>query len=239
MPALSLFLLGQVPAPVQPQLPPERALQHTRLSDDSIRVVPLPTEELRPFTPEQDSAYVRALRTRVPALARFQAELRRSSSAWLEFQQRPIPTPWQSALRNLQLESSVLAPTGEELVQHTYNLQQAQALPNPTLRRTPGSGLTVPLAAIARFLGLSEDVSPTIRYDVPALLPVQIVVYSVQAIRVATLVDALHRPGRYSVTWNGRDGAGRALPPGEYIAEVRIGEQRFYKRIRLSVADIR
>ncbi len=235
-----LPLGAQVPAPLQQPRSPVQALGSSPPRQDTLRPVPLPTEEVGEFTAEQDSAYVRALRQRISPEARWSAELRRSSRLWLEMQQRPLPTPWQSALRNLQLESAVLLPTGEELTQHLYNLQQAQALPNPTLRRTPGSTIAVSFETLARLLGLSEDLSPTIRYEVPAVTRVQVVVYSEQALRVATLFDGTQRPGRYTLRWNGRDDAGRALPPGEYIAEVRIGNgQRFYKRIRLTHSDIR
>jgi hypothetical protein len=176
----------------------------------------------------------------VPPLARFWAELRRSSAQWLALQERPLPTPWQSALRNLRIEPQILRPGGEEMVQYAYNLQQAQALPNPTLRRTPGSTITVPISALAQFLGLAEDLSPTIRYEVPAVMRVRVLVYSAQAMLIATLFDGVQRPGRYSVTWDGRDDGGRRVPPGDYIAEVRLENgQRLYKRIRLGVSDIR
>jgi len=95
------------------------------------------------------------------------------------------------------------------------------------------------LATLARVLGLSEDLSPTIRYEVPEVTRVQVLVFSAQALLVATLVDGVQRPGRYVVRWNGRDDAGRALPPGDYVAEVRLGNgQRFYKRIRLTSSDV-
>lgn len=233
-------LRAQVPAPLQQPLPPQRALGQQEEADTLIRSVPLPTEELRQTTPEQDSAYVRALRTPLTPLSRFQAALRESSPAWLAAQEQVLLPPWQSALRNLRLDPAVLVPTGEELVQHAYALQQAQALPTATLRRTPGSGVAIPLAAIAQFIGLTEDLSPTIRYEVQTVSHVQVRVYSVQALLVATLYDGVQRPGRYSLTWNGRDDQGRAVPPGDYVAEVRIGgTQRLYKRIRLGSSDIR
>ncbi|MCS7169553.1 MAG: hypothetical protein NZ949_02905 [Candidatus Kapabacteria bacterium] len=236
----ALQLRAQVPAPLQQPFPPQQALQQEPERADTLRPVPLPTEESVVFTPEQDSAYVHARRNPVPPLARFQAELRQSWSAWWEALQRAVAPPLQSALRNLRVEPSYLAPTGEELVQYAYALQQAQALPNPTGRRTPGSGIAIPWGTVAQLLGLAEDLSPTVRYEISTVTHVQVVVYSAQAILVAMLFDGLQPPGRYSLTWNGRDEHGRALPPGDYVAEVRIGNgHRLYKRIRLSASDVR
>mgnify|MGYP000032737819 CR=1 FL=1 len=241
-----LLLLGlhtlwaQSGLPFQHPKSPIRALQGTAPQQDTIRPAPLPTEEPVQFTPEQDSAYVRELRSALPPAARFAAALRASQAQWERLQEQALPTAWQSALRNLQLRQELLSPDAQELVQYQYALQQAQALPNPTLRRTPGATAAIPLETIARFLGLSEDLSPRISYGVPAVARVQVLVYSVQALRVATLLDEVQRPGRYELTWNGRDDQGRALPPGDYVAEIRIGELlRYYKRIRLRSADIR
>ncbi len=234
------YLWAQPGVPLQQGWSSTRALQSQNEQPDTLRPVPLPTEELQVFTPAQDSAYVRALRQPLPPLARFQAALRASTPIWLELQRPGLPTPWQSALRNLRLDSAAFLPRGEEVVQHVYNLQQAQALPHPTLRRTPGSTFTIPLATVAQLLGLGEDVSPTVRYEVPRVERVQVFIYSVQALRIATLFDGVQRPGRYSLRWNGRDDHGRSLPPGDYVAEVRVGDRvRLYKRIRLSSADIR
>lgn len=232
-----LPLWGQLP--LQPGWSAREALQHSERSDTVLRV-PLPTAELERFTPEQDSAYVWALQQQLPPLARFQAALRTSAEIWLSLQEQRLPTPWQSALRNLRLEVNVLMPRGEELVQHWYNLQQAQALPSPLLPRTPGSTFAIPLAYLMRFLGLIEDVSPTVRYELSEVEQVQVLVYSAQAVLVATLFDGVQRPGRYSIAWNGRDEHGRSLPPGDYVIEVRMGNgHRFYKRVRLTLADIR
>ncbi len=232
-------LWGQLPAALQPGWSPRQALYHSE-RPDSILPVPLPTAEPELISPEQDSAYIRALRQPLPPLARFQAALRASADLWASLHEQSLPTPWQSALRNLRLEERFLRPSGEELVQHWYNLQQAQALPTPTLPRTPGSAFALPLGSLMRLLGLVEDVSPTVRYELSAVERVQVLVYSAQAVLVALLFDGVQRPGRYSVTWDGRDEHGRILPPGDYVIEVRIGNgERFYKRVRLTIADIR
>jgi hypothetical protein len=241
-----LLLLGlhslwaQSGLPFQHSKSPARALQGAVPQQDTVRPAPLPTEEPVRFTPEQDSAYVRELQSTLPPAARFAAALRASQAQWERLQEQAFPTAWQSALRNLQLRQELLSPDAQELVQYQYALQQAQALPNPTLRRTPGATAAIPLETIARVLGLSEDLSPRIPYEVPSVARVQVLVYSVQALRVATLLDEVQRPGRYEVTWNGRDDHGRALPPGDYVVEVRIGELlRYYKRIQLRSADVR
>ena len=63
---------------------------------------------------------------------------------------------------------------------------------------------------------------------------VEVVVYSPQA-RVIAVLLKMHQPtGKYQITWNGRDEKGRRMPTGDYVAEVRLGDERFVrKRIQI------
>ncbi|MER3329064.1 MAG: FlgD immunoglobulin-like domain containing protein, partial [Candidatus Kapaibacterium sp.] len=63
---------------------------------------------------------------------------------------------------------------------------------------------------------------------------VEVVIYSIQAVVVATIFKGHLPPGSYQRTWTGRDENGRKLPPGDYIGEVRIkGENSYRKQIIL------
>ena len=69
--------------------------------------------------------------------------------------------------------------------------------------------------------------STVIAYDLPEGseegVPVLLEVFNVRGQRVATLVNEVKRPGKYSVAWNGREGNGRALGSGIYIYRLRAG----------------
>ena len=56
---------------------------------------------------------------------------------------------------------------------------------------------------------------------------VRLTIYNVRGQEVSRLIDRVQTTGRHSVTWNGRDHFGAALPSGMYI--VRIGTEHFNK----------
>ena len=58
--------------------------------------------------------------------------------------------------------------------------------------------------------------STTLRYDLPQASRVQLTIYDVMG-REVNSHAALEEAGYRSVTWQGRDRAGRALPSGIYI----------------------
>jgi hypothetical protein len=43
-------------------------------------------------------------------------------------------------------------------------------------------------------------------------------------VQIRTLLDTTLRPGYYQVTWNGRNEAGKNMPPGVYVARLAVGE---------------
>ncbi|MGH2570364.1 MAG: S8 family serine peptidase, partial [bacterium] len=64
----------------------------------------------------------------------------------------------------------------------------------------------------------------TIQYAVPSPgAEVRIDVFDVSGRRVRTLVQGAIPPGRHSVTWDGRDGAGRHTSAGVYFARMEAG----------------
>ncbi|MBR3090812.1 MAG: hypothetical protein IKH10_02320, partial [Bacteroidetes bacterium] len=80
------------------------------------------------------------------------------------------------------------------------------------------------------LLGIIEDTSPEIKYSLGMIADVEIVIYSVQAKVIATIFKGTQRPGSYKITWNQRDDKGKKMPYGDYIAEVRIGTDRFVRK---------
>lgn len=58
-------------------------------------------------------------------------------------------------------------------------------------------------------------------------------VFDVSGRRLATLVDRDLARGRHAVPWSGADAAGRALPSGAYVIELRAGGTRMTQRVVL------
>ena len=56
--------------------------------------------------------------------------------------------------------------------------------------------------------------------------PVRLSVYALTGQLVRTLVDAERQAGSYSVTWDGRDNAGRAVATGVYVCRLEAREHR-------------
>ena len=118
------------------------------------------------------------------------------------------------------------------IVQREVNLMRAFEV--PYARTYNPYGIRVPLSAIGQFLGLTEDYSGAIQFQVENYTEVEIVIYSIQAVVVATIFKGYLPAGTYERTWTGRDENGRKLAPGDYVGEVRIkGERSIRKRIIL------
>ena len=71
----------------------------------------------------------------------------------------------------------------------------------------------------------------TIRYDVPQVEHVRLIVYNLLGREVVTLVDKQKEAGRYSVLWNGTNKFGQPLSSGVYI--YRIVSPSFTKTHKL------
>ena len=84
-------------------------------------------------------------------------------------------------------------------------------------------GLSLASSALPTRYALSQNhpnpfnPETTIRYDVPSLGPVSVVVYDVTGRTVRVLVDGDRMAGRHRVVWDGRDGLGRAVGSGVYL----------------------
>ena len=64
----------------------------------------------------------------------------------------------------------------------------------------------------------------TLRYEVMAPTPVRLTLYDLAGREVRRLVRApMQAPGTYSVTWDGRDEAGRTISGGVYFARLEAG----------------
>ncbi|MBI2950898.1 VCBS repeat-containing protein [bacterium] len=111
-----------------------------------------------------------------------------------------------------------------------------------------GDGVTLPALAEAvdapprrpaLFQNVPNPFNPAteIAYDVPeeegAGARVTLRIYNLTGQVVRRLLDAPHAPGRYRVTWDGRDDLGRPVASGVYFYEMEVGAFRDAKRMLL------
>lgn len=198
---------------------------------DSTQMQPEPTMpggSEGSFLPIQDSAFIQALRLGIPFQSRLALDTKAFLSQVFSMQKRSEEmTPLMAIQRNLQLPAEVFRPRGEEISNFQYNIVKTMGLDQYSLfPYMMFNSFQIPISAISSFFGVTQDVSPTIRYTVEKPNTVRIVIYSPQAKQVAVVFDKFVGAGGYSITWNGRADDGRKLPAGDYIAEVRIGDTR-------------
>lgn len=185
----------------------------------------IPASENR-TTPIQDSAYARAMRMKLPISLRLRYDLMDIGYTLISLD----PTTEMTGLDYLPAEA--FKPDPNQIVQRQENLMRAFEV--PYARTYNPYGVKLSFSEIGKFFGLTEDYSGNMQFKVDNYTKVEIVIYSIQAVVVATIFDGYLPAGTYQRTWTGRDANGRKLPPGDYIGEVRIkGERSVRKRIIL------
>jgi glucose/arabinose dehydrogenase len=70
-------------------------------------------------------------------------------------------------------------------------------------------------------------------WELPASAPVELAIHDAAGRRVRTLERGARAAGAHATTWDGRDDAGRAMPPGVYLARLRVSGSRHVQRIAL------
>jgi len=73
----------------------------------------------------------------------------------------------------------------------------------------------------------------TIRYDVSGAAHVRLAVYDVLGREVTVLVSEGRESGRYAVTWDGRDAAGRSVASGAYVVRLEAGATTTVRRVTM------
>jgi hypothetical protein len=179
----------------------------------------------------QDSLFQEALKVDITAAARFAAMTRMLQSSW-EAQQamKREPSAWEFAMATMDIPAEMLQPSGQEMTQRAIAIANSMHVPGVLIRPMGTGNLQVRLADIYRMLGITEDVSPRVVYDVEEATNIEIVIYSAQARVINTIFRGGQLPGRYEIVWNGRDDQGRTVANGDYIAEVRFGTTRLQRK---------
>lgn len=185
------------------------------------------------YTKEQDSLFNMYISNSIPFRTKLYNGLQFSNSLWLLQRELNKGTPWQIALQNLRnIPQELFIPSGVEMVHRQLAIKNSFYI--PYMNSGPRPGLFY-LDDAAKLLGLIEDLSPEIHYTLDFSTDVEIVIYSISSTVVATLFNGRQVPGSYTFTWNGRDKNGQVMPKGDYIAEVRVGKEKYIrKRIYLN-----
>ena len=77
--------------------------------------------------------------------------------------------------------------------------------------------------------------STIIPFDVrPGGATVRIEIFDAGGRRVRTLTDRFHAAGRHSLSWDGTDARGRAMPSGAYFLRLVTDDREFVKRLTLA-----
>lgn len=105
--------------------------------------------------------------------------------------------------------------------------RSAAAEPQPTAFAL-GQNYPNPFAA-----GSASASATVIGYDVADAATVELVVYDMLGRAVRTLVSGIVPAGRHTALWNGLDDAGRAVPAGTYIYELRAGDIRLVRHLTI------
>ena len=71
----------------------------------------------------------------------------------------------------------------------------------------------------------------TIRYDIPKLSEVRIVVHDLMGRQVATLVNTMKPAGYHNITWDGSNQLGHDVPSGVYIYSIHTEKNHFSKKM--------
>ena len=78
----------------------------------------------------------------------------------------------------------------------------------------------------ARLTAVGADTKPESR-------SIRLSLYNVSGQRIRTLVDGERPAGSYSVTWDGRDDAGRDAGSGVYLCRMEVGDYCAVRKLAL------
>jgi hypothetical protein len=126
---------------------------------------------------------------------------------------------------------------GQEL--HDAWVQQGRAAPVAMATVDLELGITgVPATPAWRTTLAAAAPNPfnpatALRYTLAEAGPVTLRIYDQRGRLVRTLVDEPLTAGEHATVWNGRDGAGRAMAAGVYLAELRAGGKRQMQKLSL------
>lgn len=183
-----------------------------------------------PVTSEQDSnvSYVS-----LSFLYWLKKGLDMSEEKWQRYLDSTSRTPSQSlAAAFARMPDNIFEPMPQDIVQNEISRSNALSVRGVSYfdGSASGAGINFDIHKIAMFIGIEEDVTPKITYTLSITADVSVKIYSISAIEIAELFSGTQKPGKYSFYWNGKTSEGKKVQAGNYIAEVRIGKDRYVRK---------
>ncbi|HYF04122.1 MAG TPA: FlgD immunoglobulin-like domain containing protein [Patescibacteria group bacterium] len=220
---------------------------HTFKTDSII----LPGSGSQQFTPKHDSNYVAAFQLALPAASRFRSTAQQFLHGFLREQQAAESSVYSRIANNLDIPANVLKPSAVERTSYEHHIRQSMRV--PYVRNLVGFGAEAdvplvtpfqPLNELYRLLGIrgqdqenqgdarswDKKYGLTIPYSLEKAMTVSITILSTQSDTIVAFLKKEETAGEHTFTWDGRDSSGRAMPAGDYIAEIRFADERFLRR---------
>lgn len=104
----------------------------------------------------------------------------------------------------------------------TFDVHGNESLPSPQASALVTSVLGEEAGTLQTYMLHQNYPNPfnpvtSISYSLPEAEHVRLIVYNTKGDKIATLADRIQRPGRYSVTWDGKNDAGQFVSSGLYL----------------------
>ncbi|MCB9514026.1 MAG: M6 family metalloprotease domain-containing protein [Candidatus Latescibacteria bacterium] len=112
----------------------------------------------------------------------------------------------------------------------TADQQIAVTQPTGGKREAPGEA---PATAFEPAYPNPFNPKTTLSFSLESAAQVSVAIYSVDGRQVVELVNERLEAGEHSVTWTGRDAAGRRVSSGAYLCRVKAGDKEFTSRLTL------
>lgn len=130
--------------------------------------------------------------------------LNREGSPYISYYQETIGALMSAS--NLNIRVDIEAPLYDSL---HHDVTLAQNYPNPFRTET------------------------TFNYQIPAYMPVKMLIYNLLGQKVATLIDTKQRLGNYSLRWDGKGSKGQFLENGIYVYILQAGSIALTRKLMI------
>lgn len=167
------------------------------------------------------------------AMQRLRETIRRDSALVRAYLDSIANTPLARMRRNLAMNPREWMTSDADRRRRDDEIKNSQSW-DDIHQNIPRAGISVPLQAIGRALGIIEDVTPRIKYTLTRTDSITVKVYDLTAGIVRVIVNGVQSPGVYDFDWDMADNRGRRVAAGDYIAEVVVN-RRLVLRKRIEV----
>jgi len=184
--------------------------------------------------PRRDERDPSGRKTHIDSRQELRDAVKRDSVLISQFLDSLRSTPEERMKRALTFNAADWQPTEADRARRAEEIWKSQGFDKIFSNIPRVQLMSMSLGAIAMALGLTEDVSPRIRYSLLSTDSVSVIVYNTQADTVRVIVNTIQRPGVYDFNWDMIASNGHRATMGHYVAEVIVG-RRLVLRKRIEV----